>query len=513
MASNIHLQRTPVVAVMGHVDHGKTTLLDTIRGTKVQASEAGGITQNTRAHQIVFQGQKISFIDTPGHEAFSNMRSRGAKVTDIVLLVVAADDGVQPQTKESIDFAKQQNVPVIVALNKIDVPGKNILKLKQELTTAGLLLEEYGGDVMLVEISALKGTNIDELLERVLLLAEMHEFKPEATHGINGRAFVLESTLDNKRGPVALVINKAGKISIGDYIVRKDSFYKIRQLLDSEQQLIETCEQSDPVWIIGMDDVATSGEMLEVVDSEKAAKELIKKFKDAEREALAVRSEGGEISDLDLLSSLLSADAHEQAIKFVNVVVKTDAQGTLEAVREQLESLNDEQVQVKILKAATGNINEEDVLIAKASRGIVIGFQVDVEKRVEEVARKERVLIRRYEIIYTLIGELADVMDSLLEPEEQEVEVARATVKKVFTLTNGQVVAGSEVTKGNFIRGTKVYVLRGENRIADGKVTSLRQLKSEVKEVKKGTECGILIDPAQTLETGDVIVSFKVEKL
>ena len=513
MASKTNLQRTPVIAVMGHVDHGKTTLLDTIRETHVQASEAGGITQNTRAHQIIFQGQKITFIDTPGHEAFSNMRSRGAKVTDIVLLVVAADDGVQPQTKESINFAKQQNVPVIVALNKIDVPGKNLLKLKQELTTAGLLLEEYGGEVMLVEISALKNQNTDELLERILLLAEMSELKLDKPQGVLGRLFVLESTLDNRRGPVALCINKSGRISVGDYIVHNEESFKIRQLLDAEQIPIDSCEQSDPFWISGLDKVLKTGDLLNVVENEKQAKELIKKFKDSVREALAERAEEGEISDLDLLSSLITADETEQNIKYVNVVIKTDAQGTLEAVKEQLESLNDDLVKVKVLRASTGNINEEDVLTAKAAKGIVIGFQVEVDKHVAEVARKERVLIRNYEIIYTLIEELADVMDSLLEPEEEEVEIARALVKKVFTLTNGQVVAGSEVIKGNFIRGSRVYVQRGDERVGDGKVTSLKVLKSEMKEVKKGAECGILIEPSVKVEEGDFIVSFKIEKI
>lgn len=498
---------------MGHVDHGKTTLLDAIRGTSVTTTEAGGITQNTRAHQIVFNGQKISFIDTPGHEAFSNMRSRGAKVTDIVLLVVAADDGVQPQTKESIKFAKEQNVPILVALNKIDVPGKNLLKLKQELTTAGLLLEEYGGDVMLVEVSALKKTNLDELLERILLLAEMHELKPEQAQGVSGRIFTLESTLDNRRGPVSLCIVKSGSIKMGDVVVNKGNSYKIRQLLDSEQKPIEQAEQGDPVWIIGIEEVVNTGDMLDIVADEKEAKELTKKYENAIRQAMTENAEGAEVSDLDLLTSLLSANEHEESIKYVNIVIKTDAQGTLEAVREQLEQLNDEQVQVKILRAATGNISEEDVLTARAAKGIVIGFQVEADKHVQEVAKKERVLIRSYEIIYTLIEELADVMDSLLAPLEQEVEIARALVKKVFTLSNGQIVSGSEVVKGNFIRGARVYVMREDLKIGEGKVTSLKQLKEEVREVKKGTDCGILIDPNLPIEEADIIVSFKIEKL
>lgn len=513
LGSNTVLKRTPVVAVMGHVNHGKTTLLDAIRGTNVTSTEAGGITQNTRAHQIEYKGNKITFIDTPGHEAFSKMRSRGAKVTDMVVLVVAADDGVQPQTKESINFAKQQNVPIIVAINKIDVPGKSLQKLKQELATAGLLLEEYGGDVMVVEVSAIKKLNIEELLDRIILLAEINELKPEKTHGLSGRAFVLESKLDETRGAVALSIIKAGEVNVGDYIVYKKEYYRIRQILDSNQQSIDTCMQSDPVWLIGMDVVAEAGEIIDIVQTEQEAKELIKKFKEEEKGILSKKIEDTEaLSDLDLLSSLLSTKEEDENIKYLNVVLKSDSQGTLEAICEQLVNLNDDEVQIKIVRKATGAIKEEDIIYAKSVHGIVIGFQLNIDKRIRDLAKKERVLIRTYDIIYTLIGELADVMDSMMEPKTEEVEIARAVVKKVFKLSNGQIVGGSTVLKGNLVKGSRVYVLRGEDRIGEGKITSLKCLKTEMKEVKKGAECGILIEPQIELNEEDVIVSYKIEK-
>lgn len=512
-AKKFQLQRTPVVVVMGHVDHGKTTLLDKIRGTAVQASEVGGITQNTRAHQIAHNGHTITFIDTPGHEAFSSMRSRGARVTDIVLLVVAVDDGVQPQTKESINFAKEHNVPIIVAFNKIDLPGKDSTKLKKELSNAGVQLEEYGGDVMAVEVSALKGTGINELLDTILLVAEMSELKSDAPQNVKARLFVLESTLDKTRGPVALCIVKAGTVETGDYVVSAANSVKIRSLLDSEQKLLTKAMQSDPIWIIGLDEVHKAGTYLDIVASDKEAEALLKKYAQSQSQTTAIiAEEGGEVSDLDLLASLLNTDQKEEEIKYINIILKTDMDGTLEAVKDQLLSLNDESVQVKIIREGTGNITEDDVLTAKDVKGIVIGFQVLVDAHVQSVAKKERVLVRTYDIIYTLIDEIADVMDGMLEPTEEEVEIARATVKKAFQLSNGQYIAGSVVDKGTFIKGVRVYVERAGERVHQGKITSLRVLKDEVKEVKKGSECGILIEPNATILEDDQIVSFKIEK-
>jgi len=498
---------------MGHVDHGKTTLLDTICGKKIAAGETGGITQNTRAHQVTFESQKITFIDTPGHEAFSSMRSRGAKVTDIVLLVVAADDGVQPQTKESIKFAKESKVPVIVAINKIDMPGKNLTKIKQELTDAGLHIEEYGGEVMVVEVSALKGTNVDTLLERVLLLAEMSELKVDKTDKVLGRVFTLEASLDSNRGPVALCIVKVGEIKAGDFLCYKGGYSKIRSMLNTEQKEITSAVQGDPIWLIGADKVLSTGEMVDIVGTEKEAK-LFEKLREDDlviAESLDLVKES--IDDLDLLSDLLDTDEQDKNIKYLNVILRTDVQGTLEAVKAQLLDLNDEEVQIKILKEGTGKISEDDVLTAKNSRGIVIGFQVEMDKHVEEVARKERVLVRNYEIIYDLTQELSEAMDSMMAPKYEESEIARALVKRVFVLSNGQSVAGSVVEKGNIIKGTKVNILRNGIKIGEGKITSLKSLKQEVKEAKKGSECGILIEPAIPLEENDEIVCIKVERI
>jgi translation initiation factor IF-2 len=507
------LTRTPIVAVMGHVDHGKTTLLDSICGINITSSESGGITQNTRAHQITFEGQKITFIDTPGHEAFSSMRSRGAKVTDIVLLVVAADDGVQPQTKESIKFAQDEKVPIIVAINKTDIPGKNLTKIKQELTNAGLHLEEYGGDVMEVEVSALKKTNLDTLLHRILLLAEMSEFKMDSVENVLGRVFTLEASLDSNRGPVALCIVKAGEVNAGDYLVYKGGSCKIRSMLNTEQKSITKAVQGDPIWLIGADRVLSTGEMVDIVADEKTARQMERQKEDDSviADSLALAQEN--IDDLDLLSDMLDTSEQDKNIKFLNVILKTDVQGTLEAVKTQLLELNDEEVQIKILKEGTGKIQEEDILSAKNSRGLVIGFQVQMDKHVEEVARKEKVLVRIYEVIYDLTQELSEAMDSMMAPKYEETEIARALVKKVFVLSNGQSVAGSSVEKGNIIKGTKVYVLRNEVRVGEGKITSLKLLKQEVKEAKKGVECGILIEPAIVIEEGDQIVCIKVEKI
>jgi len=509
--------RTPIVAVMGHVDHGKTSLLDAIRGTNVQGGEAGGITQNTRAHQIEFKGQKITFIDTPGHEAFSNMRSRGVKVTDLVMLVVAVDDGVQPQTKESIKFALQEKVPMIVALNKIDMPGKDKTKIKQELSNAGVMLEEYGGDVMLCEVSALKKTGLDELLDRILLLVEMQEMKKEDAMGMQGRLFVLESALHKNHGAVCLCIVKAGSVKRNDYLVYGEECKRVRIMLDQFQKPIESAEQGDPVWIVGSDKVLSAGSILEIYTTEKDAQAGAKRHVKIEDEPTLVEALAGDSAEVNnelaMLSQMISDNKKTDDVKFLNVVLKTDMQGTLEAVTDSLENLNDDFVKVKIIYSGTGQITEKDVLTAKDSGGIVIGFQVDMDKHVGEISRKEKVLVRNYSIIYDLIDELGEAMNSLVEPEYQDVEVARAKVKQVFVLTNGQVVAGSAVIKGNIVRGYKVRVEREGEKIADGKITSLRHLKSEVKEVKKGQECGILIEPKFDVLEGDEIVCVKQEKV
>lgn len=511
------INRTPIVAVMGHVDHGKTSLLDAIKDTDVQASEAGGITQNTRAHQITFHEQKITFIDTPGHEAFSDMRSRGAEVTDIVLLVVAADDGVQPQTRESIKFALAAKTPMIVAINKIDLPGKNEDKLKQELSTAGLLLEEYGGDVMVCKVSAKKKTGLTELLESILLTAEMSELKKHDMAGTDARGFVLESKLDKTLGAVSLVIMQAGQISEKSVAVYGDKYDTLRSVLNEKQEHQLTADEGDPVWILGIKEVLPTGEILLFVKDEKTAKEYLHKQKTAAAEAIAdtpiEEAEPTLEDDMAVLGAMLNDAKHEKEIRYLNVVVKTDSQGTLEAVSQQLEALNSDTVKIKVISSGTGKITTRDVSTAKAAHGIVLGFQSEIEKQVEDDAKQEKVLVRNYNIIYELLDEIADVLDSMEKPVYDEVVIAKAKIKKVFTLTNGDTVAGSEVLSGNVIRGYKAYVDHKGERVGEGKIVSLKILKNEVKEVSKGKDCGIILEPKVNVEEGDEIVCFKLEKV
>jgi len=543
-------ERTPIIAVMGHVDHGKTSILDAIRGTKVQEGEEGGITQNTRAHVVIDKkGNKFTFIDTPGHEAFSNMRERGAKVTDIVLLVVAADDGVQPQTIESIKFAQKAKVPIVVAINKIDITGVNSKKIKQELSQHNVLVEEFGGDVLVVEVSAKKKTGLDELLETLSLQAEILELKKAKIDNGQANGFVLESNLDKSLGPVALVILKAGSAEKDDYIVSSSGIDKIRRLLDEGQKEIERAREGDPVWIIGLDDVLNTGEQIIIFDKEKEAKQFLKDLASLSLEKeIRIREEaevieageavegaegekGEESKETEdeankvLLAALLDKEQEEGEVKKLNVILKTDTQGTLEAVTEKLKELSDREVEVNILESSTGDITANEVELAKTTRAIILGFQVGISDNVEKLARREKVLYRRYKLIYELIDEVTSALDSLVAPEEEEVEISRAKVKQVFVLTNGMKVAGSEVMKGNVLKGYSVYVERpstskgsGKNKteaeeIGRGKITSLKKGKEEVREAGKGQECGILIEPQIDLEEGDEVVCYKIERL
>ncbi len=508
--------RTPIIAVMGHVNHGKTSLLDVIRKTKVADTEAGGITQNTRAHQIDYDGYKLTFIDTPGHEAFSEMRSRGANVTDIVLLVVAVDDGVQPQTKESIDFAKKAGVPVVVAINKIDITGKTPDKLKQELTSAGLMLEEYGGDVLVTEVSARKEINIDGLLDNLLLVAELHNLKKQnPPEGTVAQGFVLESNLDKNLGPVALVVIQSGIIENRNYLVHNGKIDRVRTLLDENQNKLDLAQEGDPVWVTGLKDVLGTGEILMFYKEEKQAKLHINK-NPIPSSPVILNEENLEQeinADEDLLASLISSAKTEEEIKYLNVVLKTSTAGTMEAVTEQLENLDSEKVKVKVILSGVGKISEKDIKSAKAAHGIVIGFQVEPEKSISDIAEKERVLLKNYEVIYEMLDELGEVLDSMEEPVYEEIEVAKARVKQVFVLSNTKQVAGCIVEKGNVVKGYKIYVLREGVRLEDeAKIVGLKKLKNEVKEVKKGEECGIMLDPNIEIKENDEIVCYKQER-
>lgn len=513
--SGEELTRTPVVAVLGHVDHGKTSLLDAIRKSKVQESEEGGITQSIRGHKVEValssgEKQNITFIDTPGHEVFSDMRSRGAHITDIALLVVAADDGVMPQTKEAISFIKKAKVPVVVAINKIDLPTAQPDKVKQQLSKEDIVIEEFGGDVIAVEVSATKNKNIDELLETLILVAQVNGLKEESAPGLKAKTIVLESTLSKHLGATSFVLVKAGTLWAGDYVAWTDGYSKVRSIKDENLKNLEEADVSDPVWIVGLDQVLPTGETLYCFEKEADAKNHIQ-VKEAE-EVKESSEESEETSDEDMLAALFEG-AKEDTRKILKVVLRADVQGSLEVLETELKKLEDDDVGIEIITSSTGDITEDDIQKAKNVKGVIIGFRSGVSSRVKKIAQRQKVLLMTYELIYELLDDVDEALSSLIEPEEEEVEVAVASVKKIFDLTNGDVVAGCNVTKGTIIKGYRAFVRRQDERIGEGKITSLRHLKNEVKEAKKGSECGILLEPKVEVQEGDEIVCFKVEKV
>lgn len=509
--------RTPIVAVMGHVDHGKTSFLDAIRGTRVADKEAGGITQNTRAHEVTTKsGFRITFIDTPGHEAFSNMRSRGAKVTDFVLLIVAADDGVQPQTKQSIEFAKRDGVPIIVAINKIDIKGINLQKIKTELSSYGVVAEEYGGDTLFFEISAKERMGLDELLEGIQLLSEVHELKANVTKsGTLAEAFILESSLDKQIGNVALCILKSGNLNNRILGVTKEGYFKVRSYLDHNQKIIDRVVESQPFWITGLRNTLPAGDTIYFVETEDRAKELIKELTVEEEE----RAESAKSDAESLFAQLLiKREEIKQGIeeKKLNVIVKASTEGTLEAILENLRTIKSDEASINILASGTGHVTEDDINRAKLAKGIIVTFQLPTPNKIAMYAKNEKVLVRNYEVIYEMFDEVSEVLNSLGEPVEEEVEIARAKIKQVFTLSDGSMVYGSEVVKGLMLKGYRVKIQRTVGsevyELGRGKITSLRIKKDEVKEVKKGLECGIFIDSkVENVEEGDDVIAFKLE--
>lgn len=516
---NLKASRTPIVAVMGHVDHGKTSFLDAVRGTRVADKEAGGITQNTRAHEVTTKsGFRITFIDTPGHEAFANMRQRGAMVTDFVLLIVAADDGVQPQTKQSIEFAKKNNVPIIVGINKIDIPGINLQKIKSELSSFGIVTEEYGGDTLFFEISAKQGTGLDELLDGIQLLTEISELSSnEPKDGTLAEAFVLESSLDKNIGNVALCILKSGNLPDRYYGVTEKGFFKVRTYLDHNQKPMNSVMESQPFWAVGLKSTLPAGDTIYFVKTEDEARKLHESIlKDKQR-----AEEESKTDKESLFAQLLiKREEIKQGIeeKKLNVIVKSSTEGTLEAILEKLKTIKNEDSSLNILESGTGHVTEDEITRAKLAKAIIVTFQLPTPNAIQGVARQERVLVRNYEVIYEMFDEVEEVLNSMGEPIEEEIEIARLKIKQVFTLSDGTYVYGGEVTKGTFIKGYRVKIVKETNKEiiekGRGKVTSIRMKKEEVKEVKKGLECGILLDTKiEGVEEGDELVAFRVETL
>ncbi|MBW1974158.1 MAG: translation initiation factor IF-2 [Deltaproteobacteria bacterium] len=496
--------RPPVVTVMGHVDHGKTSLLDAIRHTNVTAREAGGITQHIGAYHVTLDKGSIVFLDTPGHEAFTAMRARGARVTDIVILVVAADDGVMEQTVEAINHAKAADVPIIVAINKIDKPNANPERVKRELAEYGLVPEEWGGDTIMVEVSAKKNVGIDELLEMVLLQAELMELKANPNKPARGR--VIEAKLEKGRGPVATVLIQEGTIHVGDAYVCGLHYGKVRNLFDDRGRRVSEAGPSMPVEVIGISGVPQAGDDFVVVADEKQAKLVAEHRQRKQREK--------ELSKATKVTlEKLYEQMREGELKELNIVLKADVQGSLEALSTAISRLRHPEIKINVIHAATGSINETDVMLASASNAIVIGFNVRPDAKVEELAKKEHVDVRFYDVIYQVISDIKDAMAGLLEPEYREKILGRAEVRQTFHISKVGTVAGCYVLDGVVMRNAQVRVLRDQVVIYDSKIASLKRFKDDVKEVKAGFECGILVANFNDVKVGDVLEVYTVEEV
>jgi translation initiation factor IF-2 len=496
--------RPPVVTIMGHVDHGKTTLLDSIRKTKVVATEAGGITQHIGAYQVTYKGKEITFLDTPGHEAFTAMRSRGAKVTDIAILVVAANDGVMPQTVEAINHAKAAGVPIIVAINKIDLAAANPDRVKQELTEHGLVVEEWGGSTITVPVSALKGEGIDELLEMILLVAEMEELKANPNRPARGT--VIEAQLDKGRGPVATVLISNGTLRVGDSFVVGHHSGRVRAMISDTGENIKEAGPSTPVEVLGISEVPAAGDQLVVVESEQVAREVAAIRQAKLREQKMAKT--SRVSLEDLYERIREGD-----VKELNLIIKADVQGSAEAIRASLEKLSTDEVRVKVIHQAVGAVSESDVHLAATADAVIIGFNVRPEPNARKEAEREGVDIRLYRVIYDLLDDVKAAMSGLLEPEFKEVVLGRAEVRQTFRVPNLGTVAGCYVQEGKITRNAEARVLRDNVIVHEGKISSLRRFKDDVREVAHGYECGIGLEKFNDIKDGDVIEAFYMEKI
>jgi translation initiation factor IF-2 len=498
------VERAPVVTVMGHVDHGKTTLIDAIRHSDVASHEAGGISQAIGAYQKEYKGKKITIIDTPGHAAFTAMRARGASVTDIVVLVVAADDGVMPQTLEAISHAKAANCAIIVAINKMDKPGANARKIEEELMAHDVIAEEYGGDVICVPVSAKTGKGIDELLEAILTKAEMLELKANPSRYAIGT--VLEANLDKGEGPKATLLVQNGTLNNSDYVVVGSIYGKIRRMVNEYGQVVHSAAPSSPVAVTGLSSVPTAGDRFMAFPSEKEAKDI------AEKRALADQEKqrgANAAMNLDDLNNLVNAGK----IKDINVLIKADTDGSAQALKASLEKLSNDQVKIKVIEAAAGAISDNDVLLASASKAIIYGFNVRPDARIRQKADEEHVEIRLHRIIYELLDEMTAAMKGLYKVETVETVTGQAEIRHIYKITHVGTVAGSYVTSGLIKAEEKVRLLRDGVIVYDGKLASLKRFKDDVKEVKQGYECGFSIANFNDIKEGDIVEGYElVEK-
>ncbi len=498
------MPRAPVVVVMGHVDHGKTSLLDYIRNSHVASGEAGGITQHIGAYQVDVNGSPITFLDTPGHEAFTAMRARGAMITDIAILVVAADDGIMPQTVESINHAKAAEIPVIVAINKMDKPEANPDRVKQQLTEYGLVTEEWGGDTICCPISAKTGMGIDNLLEMVVLTAEMRELKANPNRSAHGA--VIEARLDKGRGPVATLLVQKGTLHQGDVIIAGTAVGRVRAMTDAKGKKITEAGPSVPVEITGMSEVPGAGDDFHAVADERMARELVEQRKHENK--MAANAANQKVTLDDLFSQIQQGE-----LKDLNIIVKADVQGSAEAVKSSLEKLSNEEVRVRVIHCAVGAVNESDVMLASTSNAIIVGFNVRPDANAKESAARMKVDMRMYRVIYDAINEMESAMKGMLAPKFKEVELGQAEVREVFRITGVGMVAGCYVTEGKMQRNAQLRLVRDGIVIYDGSISSLQRFKDSVKEVAQGYECGITFEKFQDIKVGDVIEAFLMEQI
>ena len=497
-------KRPPIVTVMGHVDHGKTSLLDCIRKAKVTDSEAGGITQHIGAYTITLNGEAITFLDTPGHEAFTAMRARGAQVTDIVILVVAADDGIMPQTKEAIDHCKAAGVPMIVAINKIDKPGANPDRVKQELSEHGLLVESWGGDVISEEVSAKQNLNIDKLLEMVLLSAEMLELK--ANENRRAKGTVIEAKLDKGRGPVATLLVQNGTLHVGDSILVGSTYGRVRAMFDDTGKKIKSAGPSIPVEILGLSEVPEAGDRFNQVKDEKTARNM------AETRKQRLKAETIQASHRVSLEDLYS-QIKEGKVKELAIIVKADVQGSVEAIKSSLEKLSTDDVKVRVIHGGVGAISETDITLAAASNAIVIGFNVRPDNNATVQAEKEGVDIKTYRIIYDAIEDVKSAMIGMLEPEYRELILGSAEIRETYKISNVGTIAGCYVLNGKLQRNAEVRIIREGIVIFESSLSSLKRFKDDVKEVNTGYECGLTVEKFNDIKEGDIVECFKMEAI
>jgi translation initiation factor IF-2 len=499
------LPRSPVVTIMGHVDHGKTSLLDAIRETRVTETEAGGITQHIGAYKVNLKGKDIVFLDTPGHEAFTAMRARGARVTDIVVLVVAADDGVMPQTVEAINHARAANVPIVVAINKIDKPEANPSKVKNELAEHGIIPEDWGGKNIFVEVSAKKRLGMEHLLEMILLQAEVMELR--ANPDKKARGTIIEAKLDRGRGPIATVLVQSGTLNIGEAFLAGVHAGKVRALIDDTGKRISKGGPATPVEVIGFQEVPSAGDIFTVVEDEKRARQIALARQQKQKITVIAKTK-------KLTLDELYAKIKEGEIKELNIIIKGDVQGSVEAIKDALENITHQQVKVNVIHSSAGGINESDVMLAAASNAIIIGFNVRPEPNVSQSAEKEGVDIRLYTVIYEAIEDVKKALEGLLEPTLKEKTIGRAEVREIFPISRIGTVAGCYVLDGSVIRSSDgIRVIRDNIVIYDGKIASLKRFKEDVKEVQTGYECGIMIENFNDIKVGDILENYIIEKV